>query len=414
MAPLCVSAQVSTDVDFRAALPPPSGSLGIGRVTVHWTDRSRVEPLDPQRGARQLMVDVWYPAESGNTPAEYFDTSAFDEPVLAERLRRYFRGASDAIKAELVRTHASERAPFARAVRRSPVLIFSHGGGELREAYTTQMEDLASHGYVVAAITHTYDSGLASFPDGRRIPLAPGRWTPFTETVLEGTPPLAGANAEQWRWWAEDIRFVLNQLASTNSAQTSSWPFARRLDLERVGAFGQSAGGAAAATACQLDKRIKACLNQDGLSLRAPYALTTSGWGMDQAFMLIVRASPTGPPPDEELAGMKMTRSQAVAIAARLDARQDAALRNTGKGSYRVTLQSTGTTHADFGDLPLLQSRDAADAEPRARLLGVITRYTRAFFDKTLKGSRVPLLDDKVPGEFVDRVEAFPPARQPR
>ena len=396
------------------ALPRPSGSLSVGRVTLHWTDGSRVEPLDPDRRARELMVDVWYPADSatGRT-ANYFDVTAFNDVRDAERLKGYFRSAYDAIKTGLVRTHAIDRAPFARSFKSSPLVIFSHGGGETRETYSAQMEDLASHGYVVVSIGHTYDAVMTRFPDGRVV-LASRRWPPFTETLLEGTPPFRGANPDQWRWWAEDIRFVLNELSSNNHTGSSSLPFAGRLDLARVGAFGHSAGGFAAATACQLESRLKACVNQDGLSLRAPYHLDANGWGMNQAFMLIVRAGPTGPPPDEELAAMKITRSQAVELLARMDARQDAALRNTGKGSYRVTLRSEGTTHADFGDLPLLQSRDIAEADIRARLLTVIRNYTRAFFDKNLRDARTPLLDDKLANEFVERVESFPSAKPRR
>ena len=107
---------------------------------------------------------------------------------------------------------------------------------------------------------------------------------------------------------------------------------------------------------------------------------------------------------------MKMTRSQVLELVARLDARQDAVLRSTGKGSYRVILRSEGTTHADFGDLPLLQSRDLAEADTHARILRVALNFTRAFFDKTLKGTKTPLLDDHAVNEFVERVETFPPA----
>ena len=396
-------------------LPAPTGSFAVGRVTLHWTDRSRVEPLDPDRRARELMVDVWYPAVSAIGPtADYFDVAAFNDAPNAGRLKSYFRAAYDAIKAGRVRTHAIERAPFAGSVRSSPILVFSHGGGETRETYSAQMEDLASHGYVVAAITHTYDAVVTRFPDGRTIMLAPGRWRPFTETLLEGTPPLRGANPEQWRWWAEDIRFVLNELSRSNRTPSSSMPFAGHVDLARVGAFGHSAGGEAAATACQIDRRIRACLNQDGVSLRAPYNLDSRGWGMDQAFMLMVRAEPTGPPPDDELAAMKITRSQALELARRLDARQDASLRNTGKGSYRVILRSEGTTHDDFGDLPLLQSRDLAEADHHTQILSVVRNYTRSFFDKTLKGTKATLLDDNAVNEFVDVVETFPPATRPK
>ena len=395
------------------ALPPPTGPLAVGRVTVHWTDASRIEPLSPNRGPRELMVDIWYPADSASGPAaEYLDPSAFNQQRSAERLKGYLGTAYEAIKTGLVRTHAIQGAPFARSVKRSPVLIFSHGGGEAREAYTAQLEDLASYGYVVAAITHTYESVLAVFPDGRHVVLVPNRWPPPTVSSIEGLPPSQEANPERLRWWADDIRLVLNQLSRENRIGSS--PFVGHLDLARVGAFGHSAGGQAAAHACQIDQRLRACLNQDGLSGYAPYYLDTRGWGMDQAFLLIERAPRTDPPKEEELAAMKMTRSQAYELLAKLKARQDATLRNTGKGSYRVVFEREKTTHADFTDLPLLQSRDSAAAETRARILGVVRNYTRVFFDKNLKGTKSPILDDNVVSEFVQTVQKFEPAKRPR
>src|SRR5260370_42058984 len=72
------------------ALPPPTGPFGVGRVTVHWTDTSRVEPLAADRAYRELMVDVWYPADSAAGPAaEYLDPSAFDKPQSAALLKGY-------------------------------------------------------------------------------------------------------------------------------------------------------------------------------------------------------------------------------------------------------------------------------------------------------------------------------------
>ena len=383
-------------------------------MTVHWTDKSRVEPLAADRGYRELMVDIWYPADSAAEPAaEYFDRSAFDQPQSAERLKGYLRTAYDAIKAGRVRTHAIQGAAFARSAKRCPVLIFSHGGGEARETYTAQLEDLASHGYVVAAITHTYDAVLAVFPDGRHVVLAPNRWPPPKASSIEGLPSSEETNPDRLQWWADDISFVLNELDRENRVGGSTrLPFAGRLDLARAGAFGHSAGGQAAAHACQIDRRLRACLNQDGLSAFAPYYPDASGWGMDQAFMLIVRAPRTDPPTDEELAAMKLTRKQAEALLQRLKARQDATLRNTGKGSYRVVLENKTTSHADFGDLPLLQSRDRAEAETRTRVLGVVRSYTRAFFDKYVRGTKAPLLDGKVASEFVEAVQWFEPAKR--
>jgi pimeloyl-ACP methyl ester carboxylesterase len=345
--------------------------------------------------------------------AAYLEHSAFEQPVTAERLKGYLRAAYEPVKAGLVRTHAIQGAPFAQSVKRSPVLIFSHGGGEARETYTAQLEDLASHGYAVAGITHTHEAALAIFPDERHILLTPKRWPRPTVSTIEGLPPSEEANSDRLRWWADDIRFVLNELTRENGVRSSA-PFAGRLDLAHAGVFGHSAGGQAAAHACQIDRRLRACLNQDGLSAFAPYYLDERGWGMDQAFMLIERAPETDPPSDEELAAMKMTRGQVEKLLAKLKARHYAALRNTGKTSYWVVLRNKTTTHADFTDLPLLQARDAAEARTHARLLGVIRNYTRAFFDQNLKGMKATLLDQNAATEFVEAVQRFEPAKRPR
>ena len=418
---LCGVAQAGADrttptIQDVPPLPPPTGPFQIGRVTIHLTDVSRVERAAPDGTPRELMVDVWYPAEPTTAPraAAYFDGAAFSQPRSDERLKSYLRTAYDAIKAGCVPTFAFEGVPFARSATRTPLLIFSHGGGEARETYTAQLGDLASHGYVVAAITHSYESVLAVFPDGRHALLRPDLWPQATSTTIPGLPPTEEANPDKLRWLAEDIRFVLSELSRHSRTPSGILPFAEKIDLTRVGAFGHSMGGQAAANACQNDQRLRACLNQDGLSAFAPYYLDVEGWGMDQPFMLMVRAPRTDSPGDEDLAAMKVSRTQFDEILRQLRARQDATLRNTGKGSYRLLLARETTTHADFGDLPLLQSPTRPEADTRAQVLSEIRRYTRAFFDKYLKQQKTPLLDDRVSGEYVETVESFPPAERPK
>ena len=54
--------------------------------------------------------------------------------------------------------------------------VFQAGNADRVEVLTAQLEDLASHGYVVAAITHPYDALLTVFPDGRRVPVDTTGW----------------------------------------------------------------------------------------------------------------------------------------------------------------------------------------------------------------------------------------------
>jgi predicted dienelactone hydrolase len=397
----------STNSPALGVLPPPTGPFAVAKTTVHWTDESRVEPLSPNPEPRELMVDIWYPAEPSNAPpASYLDAPAYERAMGKDGFQGFFREASVTLT-QGVKTHAFASAPYARSAEQSPVLIFSPGGGMPREVYAAQLEDLASHGYVIAAISHPYDAIVTLFPDGRQIAYSDKRW-PTTPSV-EGE-----ANLNQLEWHANDIRFVLDELTRANLASSSALPFAGHLDLSQVGAFGHSFGGMAAAHACQLDRRFKACLNEDGVVAKRPLFLDDHGWGMDQAFMLILHDPPTRPLTDEQIAQMKMSRQRVEALVRRLDADQEAALRNAGKGSYRVRLRSEKVAHMDFSDLPLLGAHDDADAEKRAAILATVRRYVLAFFDQYLRGVNSELLNETAPtNELVDTVDRFQPAKFP-
>jgi predicted dienelactone hydrolase len=66
-----------------------------------------------------------------------------------------------------VTSHTLESAAFAKRPRKFPVVIFSHGVGGSSFESTGLFEDLVSHGYVVAAVEHTYLAAAVAFPSGR-------------------------------------------------------------------------------------------------------------------------------------------------------------------------------------------------------------------------------------------------------
>src|SRR5262249_40599859 len=124
-APTADSAQGSSP----ASLPPPTGPFAVGKITVDWADESRIEPLSPNHEPRELMVDIWYPAELSNAvPAGYLDAAAYEKAMGADGFQTFFREASEPLK-QGVQTRAFAAAPYARSAKQSPVLIFSPGGG---------------------------------------------------------------------------------------------------------------------------------------------------------------------------------------------------------------------------------------------------------------------------------------------
>src|SRR5260370_41454585 len=140
------------------------------------------------------MVDVWYPAgrEVSWPRAPYLLDLLHLQRLLGDSvLRRQFAPAYAHVEAGLLRTHAIEGTAARCTADGCTLLIFSNGGGVDRSFYSSQYEDLASNGYIVAVIAHTYDTHLVVFPDGRAVPSAP----PARDTL-----PPDGRTRTRWAW----------------------------------------------------------------------------------------------------------------------------------------------------------------------------------------------------------------------
>ena len=117
------------------------------------------------------------------------------------------------------------------------------------------MQELASHGYVVVTVDHTYDA-YTEFPGGPVL-------SPDSNPA---DIPMSPSD------FAADAPFLLDRLqdiaAGRNPGRGPARPLPdglrRRLDLDRVGMFGWSKGGTATALAALADDRIRAGLSFDG------------------------------------------------------------------------------------------------------------------------------------------------------
>ncbi|CAL9517775.1 hypothetical protein SUDANB121_03791 [Nocardiopsis dassonvillei] len=234
--------------------PAPSGPHTTGRTTLHLVDTGRGHPWVPAAEDRDVMVDVWYPAEGDGEPAPYVPAS-FAGTVESD-FEQYGipRGTVDAAGAE-----TSSLLDADAAAAGLPVLLFSPGMGMSRLQFTALCEDLASRGFVVAAMDHPYEARVVELPDGRLLRTS----LPTNDT---GNRRLAGGVR------LADTRFVLDRLegfaAGEDTADDSGRPLpaglADALDTERVGMFGHSLGGVTTAEAMLVDDRIDAGVNMDG------------------------------------------------------------------------------------------------------------------------------------------------------
>lgn len=238
------------------AFPPPTGPYGIGTLTYHWIDAGRPEAFttDPD-DHRELMVQLFYPAApgAGAPGARYAEGTDFSGITGLVHLPAWFFD-----HLAYVRTHAQPAAPMTDASARFPVLLFSTGRGGYRDSSNYQIEELVSHGYVIAAIDHPYTSSGIIFPDGRVIKLDPRvASSSLDESVGEDSFMLSVFDT-----LGADAAFVLSQLAVLDASDQNGI-LTGRLDLARVGIFGTSLGGITTAEACRLDPRFRACLILD-------------------------------------------------------------------------------------------------------------------------------------------------------
>jgi predicted dienelactone hydrolase len=383
---------------LKRELPALTGRLAVGRTSFHWVDASRPEAMtDTPDDRRELMVTIWYPAESatGET-APYIDN--------LDKLA----GAIDQDQiniARTVQTHSIAGAKISSAEGRYPALIFSPGNQMNVALYAAQIEDLASHGYIVVGMDHPYESLGVLYPDGRI-----ARYSE-EKRPKQGSPNFQEEVARFYRrrvdWRAADASFVLNQLEKLDAGKTPG-QFSGRLDLARVGAFGHSIGGVAAAQTCQSDRRFKACLNLDGKAKSLSFFPDADGKGPEQPFMTFEKALPE--PTEKQLAEWKTTREQVERAREQMRNHEAELLKTMKSGGYRVTLR--GATHQSFSDEPLILPFGDADAKAAdRRRTQIIRAYTLAFFDQTLRNRNSILLKSPSIDSPEVAVERFGPSQ---
>ena len=144
-------------------LPEPTGPCPVGTTSLYLKDVSRPDPWAAGVNARELMVSLWYPATPSDGRRARYMTPAESELQLTSR------GITGVPRDALstVRTNAVSDATPAGRQRALPLVVLSPGFTNPRGTLTALAEDLASHGYVVAGIDHTYESFATTFPDGR-------------------------------------------------------------------------------------------------------------------------------------------------------------------------------------------------------------------------------------------------------
>jgi predicted dienelactone hydrolase len=244
----CLGAAIQTALitDRIVTTPIPTGPNKVGTRTISFVDANRTDPYLATGQARELLVRFWYPAG--------FSQTCTPAPYASPRAWNYMAGLLQA-KPPQVKTNSCQDAPIAAGSH--PVVVFTHGYTGTFTDYTFLFEDLASRGYVVASVAHTFESTAVEFPDGRLLKSLMGSHLEKKLQLDEPSTTLAVAVR------LSDLKFVINELDRMNEPRKS--PFSGTLDLSRVALAGHSLGGMTALLGVELDPRFRAAVSLDGV-----------------------------------------------------------------------------------------------------------------------------------------------------
>jgi len=356
------------DHNRETTLPTPTGSFAVGRTQSVWSDAAQAELLAPQPGTkRELLAWIWYPAAPRQPSQTFDDYLPAPWRIALERQLGPLLGQFLTRDLSRVRAHSIRDADVSPQQRSYPVVLMRAGLAALTADYTSLAEDLASHGYVVVGFDAPYRSFVVVFPDGRVIARAPQN----NADLVSGSEQEQLAN-KLVQAWSADMGFALDQLERLNMSDPSG-KFLGRLDMQRVGVFGHSLGGAEALQFCHDDPRCRAGIDVDGAPLGS-----LVGEGVTQPFMFLLSDHESEPE-----AETRPVKANIRSIYDRLPA------------DRRLLIMIRGGNHYMFSDDGMLKSPllmrvmrtlGTVHLDGR-RQVAVTAHYVSAFFDVYLKGA---------------------------
>lgn len=172
-----------------------TGKYQVAAAAYSYTDTKRVETYTNTGENRKLNVKLWYPENADGT---------------------------------------------------YPLIVFSHGSLGTKTSNESLYNELASHGYVVCSIDHTYQCFFTTGEDGHTTFLDMGF---YNELMSELTKEDRQLSYECYQKWMKlrmgDINFVTDQILAQAKNKDADRVY-KLVDITKIGAMGHSLGGSAA------------------------------------------------------------------------------------------------------------------------------------------------------------------------
>jgi dienelactone hydrolase len=332
-------------------LPIPTGPFGVGAQRDQLGDTT---------------IFFWYPTQNKSSKA----TLAWAPGLALQKSDLLHKMAGF----DTIFTSAQLNAPIAKSEMHYPVILYSHGHGSDPMDNTALCEDLASYGYIVISIKHSY---LPAVQSEQQISYKNDRELKKQELEI----------------WVSEAQNVLDYLQVINEQEKNM--FYDKLDLNKIGMIGYSFGGATAVQVCQRDARCKASINMDGLLYGAqpPCAFK-------KPFMCLLSSESARFLSEKEQLKNFQTKENYEAYRQDLLPVINELCQIIGKDAYKIIIN--GTMHGAFSDFAIVQYRsiltrfliEGIGALNGYRSHEIVKTYVRNFFDKYLKDVASVLLDE--------------------
>ncbi|KEK23494.1 alpha/beta hydrolase family protein [Bacillus gaemokensis] len=371
-------------------LPKPDGLYPVGTQTFHLVDNARDEVLTENiQDKRELMMQVWYPAQ--NMKDKKRKLLFPEDKGIFNKYMQSFSGKLSVPKFTLdywkyIKSNSYEETESLSVRNPYPVVLISHGLGTSNRLHYAQAENLASHGFVVVAIDHTYSTAATAFPDGK---VTGFRTALNLDNFYEDGSKLG-------KIWTEDIGFVINQLEKMNSGIIQS-KFKGNIDMNNIGVMGHSFGGATALNAMYVNEKVKAGINMDGSlyelelkqSLKKPFMLMET-----EDFMLNREKIEGKIHSDGEIKPKQLSEDKFNMIRQQKEKEYQRIDQVLADGGIMISIK--GTAHYNFTDLQLFSdliklTKMTGEIDGQ-RGMYIVNQYVLDFFNKHLKGTEGQLI----------------------
>ncbi|XP_062952725.1 platelet-activating factor acetylhydrolase isoform X2 [Cynocephalus volans] len=249
----------------RTKIPRGNGSYSVGCTDLmfNYTDKGTFLRMYYPSQGDDLLDTLWIPNK------EYFQglSKFLGTHWLMGKILSLLFGSRT--------TPANWNAPL-RTGEKYPLIIFSHGLGAFRTIYSAIGIDLASHGFIVAAVEHRDGSASATyyFKDESAAEIGNKSWL-YLKTVKQEDEEIPVRN-EQVRQRAKECSQALNLILDIDCGRRVKNVLDLEFDLEQLkdsidrnktAVIGHSFGGATVIQALSTDQRFRCGIALDAWML---------------------------------------------------------------------------------------------------------------------------------------------------